>query len=223
MNTILQNINNALHVEIVVEEKDLLVASALYTYVLTLHKKVSLVCEDKEIDLKFSFMPWFDKIKHTDTPSADYTLKLNSSALELYTLLSELNIKINKKMATALYGAILDETEGFVNSRVNGTFFAISSKLIECGADFKECNKFLMHRSTLGELRLKSIMLKDMILINSAKAALFCVDSDDFKSTTTDEKDALKIMLEAFKLPYVDVAILLDRDNEVIKIVIKEI
>jgi len=225
MNEILDEINAAKHIEIVVEKEYLFVGSALYTYILTLHKKVSLVCKEKSIDLKFSFLPWFDKIKRTDTPSAEYSLKLECSSLELYELFRLSNIKINKKIATALYGAVLYETKGFTNSNLNGTILAVCSELIKCGAEYKLATESILKRSSLGFLRLKSIMLQNMILLNDAKAAVFVVSNDDLKATATDMQDAKDIIVEAFNLRYVEIVVLLssDKKNEVIQILNKEI
>ena len=225
MNEILEKIKTAKHIEIVVDSEHLFVASALYTYILTLHKKVSLVCKENSIDLKFSFLAWFDKIKKTDTPSADYSVELQCDVLDLYNSFKLSNIKINKKMATALYGGILYETQGFTNAKVDGTVFAVSGELIKAGAQHILATTFLMKRVSLGALRLKSIMFKNMRLLNNAKAAVFILSESDFKASSTDVKDAQKIMQEAFGLMYVDTVLLLDsdRENEVIKILSKEI
>ena len=223
MNDIFQKIKSAKHIEIVVDKDQLFVASALYSYVLTLHKKVSLVCKAQVIDLKFSFLPWIDKIKKSDTPSADYSVKLTCSALELYESFSRLKININKKMATALYGAVLNETNGFTNTRLNGTIFAVCNELIECKAEYKLATDFVLKYGTLGVLRLKSKMLANMILLNDAKVAVFTLANNDLKATSTLIEDAEYVMLEAFTLAYVDTVVLLDNENEVIKILNKEI
>ncbi len=39
--------------------------SALYSYMLQLHKKVHFVCKTKEIEKKFAFIPWSEKIRST--------------------------------------------------------------------------------------------------------------------------------------------------------------
>lgn len=223
MNEILKEIKSAQHIEIVVDKEYLFIGSALYTYVLTLHKKVSLVCKNSLVDYKYSFLPWFDKIKKTDTPSADYTIRLNCSVLELFELFKKSDIKINKKIATALYGAVLYETQGFTNTSLNGTFFAVSSELISSGANYKLATTALLKSSTLGLLRLKSIMLEKMLLQNSAKAAVFVIEDDDLKSTSTSLLDAEEIVLEAFSLGYVEMVVLLDSEYEIIRIINKEI
>ncbi|EDZ61456.1 putative phosphoesterase [Sulfurimonas gotlandica GD1] len=225
MNNILNGIDNAKYVMIVADAKNLSNASALYTYILRLHKKVSLVCETKNIDNKLSFLPWFEKIKSVKVSSADFIIELDIGSLELYSLFKNNDIKINNKMATALYGGLLQESEGFLNSAVNGTTFAVAKELIECGADYKTSNRFIMKRTTLCAIRLKALMLKNMILQNSAKAAVFCISKDDLKSTGAELEDCDESMQEALMLPHVELAILLDIDNEyeVLKLKVKEI
>ena len=225
MNNFLNEIANVKHVMIVTNEKSLPSASALYTYVLRLNKKVSLVCESKYIDNKFSFLPWYEKIKSVKVSSADFIIELNKSSVEIFNLFKNNNIKINHKMATALYAGFLQESDGFLNNDINGTFFAMITELIESGADYKVCNDFIMKRTTLSALRLKAIMLEKMILQNSAKAALFYICNNDLKSTGANIDDCDEVLEEALNLPYVELSVLLDADNEyeVLKLKIKEI
>ena len=125
MNELFKKINEVKHVQIVVEEEYLYSASALYTYVLRLHKKVSLTCASKELDVKYGCLPWFEKIKTLQTPSAELTINLNHTALELCDAFSERNVELNPKMATALYAGLLNETKGFSNAKVNVWFLLL--------------------------------------------------------------------------------------------------
>lgn len=224
MNGILEKISNAKHVAIVVDKESLFVASALYTYVLTLHKKVSLVCKDKELSYKFLFLPWFDKIKSTDTPAADLSIELNISGVDLFYLFKNFNIQINKKMAIALYGAIINETNGFEKNISDGTIFAVSSELINLGAEHKLAFNHIRNHSSLSRLRLHSLMFAKMVLENDAKVALFFINEKDLQSSGADIEVAKELILDAFKLPFVEALVLLDsmQDNEVIKIINKE-
>ncbi len=223
MNNILDGIDNAKYVMIVADAKNLPSASALYTHILRLHKKVSLVCESKYINHKISFLPWFEKIKSVKTTSADLVIELDCSSVELFNLFKNNDIKINKKIATALYGGLLQESNGFLNPEVNGTFFAIAEELIKCEADYKTCNNFIMQRTTLCALRLKARMLECMTLHNSAKAAVFCICDDDLKSTGATIYDCDEVLREALMLPYVELSILLNSDKEYEVLKIKEI
>ncbi len=225
MREILQNLDDVKHVMIVTNTNNLSGASALYTHILRLHKKVSLVCETQNLNQNLSFLPWFDKIKGQKVASADFIIEFNQSCVELYDFLKKSGIKINPKMATALYGGLLQETDGFSNSSVNGMIFAVAEELIECGCEYKICNDFILKRTTLAALRLKAVMLKNMILQNSAKVAVFCICDDDIKSTGATLQDCDEILREALKLPLVEVALLLnvDEEYEVLKLIYKEI
>jgi len=224
MNKILNKIEDAKHIEIVVESEKLFVGSALYTYILTLHKKVSLVCKSNDIEYKYSFLPWFDKIKRSDTPSADLSIKLEVSGEKLYDYFKQNSITINKKMATALYGALLDESEGFRNNKLGTLFFDTISSLIKYNADYKICQKFIVEFNSLALLRLKAIMLQEMKIENDAKSAIFFLSDEKLKRTGANLKDAQQIIKESFFLPYIERAILLnnDKENEVIMILNKE-
>jgi len=224
MNKILNKIEDAKHIEIVVESEKLFVGSALYTYILTLHKKVSLVCKSNDIEYKYSFLPWFDKIKRSDTPSADLSIKLEMSGEKLYDYFKQNSITINKKMATALYGALLDESEGFRNNKLGTLFFDTISSLIKYNADYKICQKFIVEFNSLALLRLKAIMLQEMKIENDAKSAIFFLSDEKLKRTGANLKDAQQVIKESFFLPYIERAILLnnDKENEVIMILNKE-
>jgi bifunctional oligoribonuclease and PAP phosphatase NrnA len=128
-------------------------------------------------------------------------------------------------MAIALYGAIVNDTDGFKNKSVNGMIFAASSELLNLGADHSLVVEHIVNYSSLARLRLKSIMLQNMILLNSSKASFFELQEQDLSSTGATIEDAKELMKEAFSLPYVEVSILLDssQENEIIKIIDKDI
>jgi hypothetical protein len=67
-------------------------------------------------------------------------------------------------------------------------------------------------------------MLKNMLLQNSAKVALFTLSEDELHATGAKQEDAYQIMQEAFRLEYVEMVVLLDSDHEfeVIKVKYKE-
>jgi phosphoesterase RecJ-like protein len=223
MNEIFRNIEDAKHIELITKPEFLAVSSALYTHILRLHKKVSLVCTSSNIDKKYAFLPWFEKIKRSDTPSADVRIACNFSVKSLYEAFVTENIKPNQKMATALYAALIDETQGFTQG-VDGTIFAMAQVLIECGAEHKLCVRFMRTNASLAFLRLKALMLKKLLLQNDAKAALFCVSESEINATGANLENAYIIMQEAFALQYVEMAILLqsDAEYEIKKVIYKE-
>ena len=48
--------------------------SALYTYLLQLHKKVHFVCETRTVSKRYNVIPWVEKIKHTLPSSTDLVI-----------------------------------------------------------------------------------------------------------------------------------------------------
>ncbi len=219
----LEAIENAKHIVILTSSDSFADASALYTHILRLHKKVSIVCESQTVDNGLSFLPWFDKLRDIVPSSADLVIELDLETESLYNLFKLNDISINNKMATALYTGLLKRFDGFLSSDVNGTIFADVSELIKHGADYKLCNKSIMNRVSLSTLRLKAIMLKNMILTDALKTAQFVIYDDDLKSSGADISEAYEIIKEALSLPYVERTILKNSDNEVLKLINKEI
>ena len=219
----LEAIDKAKHIVILTSSNSFADASALYTHILRLHKKVSIVSESQTVDNGLSFLPWFDKLRDIIPSSADLAIDLDLETESLYNLFKLNDITINTKMATALYAGLLQRFDGFISSDVNGTIFADVSELIQQGADYKLCNKFIMNRVSLSTLRLKAIMLSSMILIDASKTAQFVISDDDLKSSGADISEAYEIIQEALSLPYVEKAILKNSDNEVLKLINKEI
>ncbi len=256
MSEIIQRISEANHVVVIAhmnpDADSLGSASAMYTYLLTLHKKVSFFCVSKNINKKLLFLPWTEKIRDSFPASADLAIALDcgnktrlgvelecdlinidhhysndrfgeyclidssciSTTQVLYNLFNENKIKINKKMATSLYAGLLDDSNGFMSDDVDGTTFALTKELIDAGADYKLCNKFIMKYLSLGAFRLKAIMHKNMILAHDAKVATFCVTNDDMKTSGAVGEDCEYVLEESLYLPSVEVALLLKQNSD---------
>ena len=256
MKDIIKRIDSAKHIVVMAhvnpDADSLGSASAMYTYLLTLHKKVSFFCVSKNINPKLSFLPWFEKVRTSFPASCDLAIALDcgsesrlginlecdlinidhhvsnskygqfnlvdttciSTSQILCNFFVENEIPINKKMATALYAGLLDDSNGFMSDDVNGTVFATSNMLRDSGAEYKLCNKYIMKYQSLGSLRLKSIMLANMGLFNNAKIALFLVSNEDMKKTGAIGEDCEGALEESLYLPTVEVAILLKENKD---------
>ena len=227
MNNIINMIKDARHIVVVADYPNidsLASASAFYTYLLQEHKKVSFFCEDKIEDTQLEFMPWIEKIRNSFSKSVDLLIIFNSflednlytglrydfvDSKSVFNFFKENDIKINKKMATALYAGILYNSEGFIGDKVDGTIFAIAKELIDSGADYRVCNDFIMRYISLATFRLKAIMYKNMELFSDAKVAFICVTQDDIKSSGASLRDCDIVLKEALYLKSVEVSIVL--------------
>jgi len=132
----------------------------------------------------------------------------------LYDFFKANAVKINKKMATAIYAGLLDDSDAFLSDKVDGTTFATIQELIKEGADFQLCNKNIIKSTSLASLRLKALMLKNMELECSARVAVFCVSGEDMKSTGAVYKDCEGALEESLYLPHVEVAVLLKQNSD---------
>lgn len=187
-------------------------ASALYSYILTKHKKVSLVCVTP-LAKKFSFLPWFEKIREKVSASADYIVSVDSDVLSLYTSFENNNVKINKKMATALYGALLLRYDFFTSSECDGMVFATASQLIELNAAHRECVEYLQYSHSLAYFRLQSILYKNMLLCENAKVALLPISEKELQESGASMEDAYMIMNDVMKLAHVQEVRLIQKDE----------
>lgn len=256
MNEILKKIDSATHVVLIShvnpDADSIGSASAMYTYLLQMHKKVSWYCKTKKINNKLSFMPWFEKIRDSFPISADLAISLDCADIKrlgielecdlinidhhesnndfatlnlvdknaisttqvIYNMFKENSIKINKKMATALYAGLLDDSNVFMDKEVDGTIFAIIGELIECGAEFQTCNKNIVKSMSLAALRLKGIMFTNMTLACDARVAIFIVSDEDMKQAGADTTDCESALEESLYLPQVEIAMLLKQNSD---------
>lgn len=256
MNEILNRIEQAKHIVVIShvnpDADSLGSASALYTHILRLHKKVSWFCATQNIDQKFSFLPWSENIKNIFPSSADLAISLDCGSRDrvkadfvcdlinidhhgsntkfgtynlvdakcisttevLYNLFADNGISLNPKMATAIYAGLLDDSSGFLDESVDGTIFALAKELIDVGADYKLCNKYIMKYQTLGAFRLKAIMHKEMKLFCDARVAIFCVSHEDMESSGAVASDCESTIEEALWLPTVEVSLLLRQNRD---------
>ncbi|OHE07064.1 MAG: hypothetical protein A2513_09365 [Sulfurimonas sp. RIFOXYD12_FULL_33_39] len=256
MSEILNKIDKAKHIVVIShinpDADSIGGASAMYSFLLQNHKKVSWFCKTQYIEKKLSFIPWFEKIKTSFPSSADLAISLDcadkkrlgieiecelinidhhesndnygdvnliqtnfiSTTQVVYEFFKANSVKINKKMATALYAGLLEDSDMFLSQNVDGTTFALAKELIENGADFQLCNKNIAKSISLAALRLKAIMLKNIFLECDARVAIFCVSDEDMKSSGALENDCKAALEEALYLPYVEVSLLLKQNSD---------
>jgi len=127
-------------------------------------------------------------------------------------------------MATALYAGLLLETNGFKNTNVDGMIFAIAKQLVDAKAEHKVCTKYILNTKSLAYLRLKSLMLKNMLLTNNATEVTMTISDDDLKASGAKIDDAYEILYDGLTLLHVEEAFLVKEENkEILKTIKKEI
>lgn len=213
----LKKIDNAKHIVIVLPDHagvdTVASASALYSYILTLHKKVSFFSEQGSLGKNLDFLPWMDKLKSSYPSSSDIEIKLESSE-EVFTFFEKNNIKLNSKMATSLYAALIAKSEGFTKNIV-AKDFTFAETLLRSGADIESCSKNILNYNSLATLRLKAILLDKMVLKDQASTAFFELEDIDLKNSGADMSDVKSILKDALSLPTVN-SVIVQYKNEII-------
>jgi len=214
-----EKFENALHVTLLVDEKSFAKGSALYTFLLTQHKKVSLVSKEKKLSLKFSFLPWYDKVRTKIPSSSDFIYDVSLSVEVLYSFFQENNYKINKKMAEALYSALLCEFDFFRSSKVDGTVFALASELIALGAEHTKAREYLFFSKSLSSFRIASILAQNMQLKENATCAEVTITTQELEMCGATLQECVDWMYECLHVVHVTQVSLLKKDenNKIIK------
>ena len=225
-------------------------ASAMYTHLMRLEKKVTLYCVTERINPRLAFLPWFDKIRHQFPAKADLAISFDcgdakrlgvevlcelinvdhhksnegygsinvvdttaiSTTQVLFDLFNESKIKINPKMATALYAGLLDDSHGFLAPKTDVRSFKMAASLTEAKADISVCAQALFHQNSLAALRLKGLMLEKMYLLFDARVVVHLVTKEMMAESGGREVDCEAALEESMGLPHVELALML-REN----------
>ncbi|UFS61932.1 DHH family phosphoesterase [Sulfurimonas sp. HSL-3221] len=128
-------------------------------------------------------------------------------------------IKINAKMATALYAGITEDTLGFMSRRTDAAVFEMAAELARAGAEVVSVNHALFLRRPLSALRLKALMLSSLALRSDARIALLQVTRAMMEQSGADDTVCDDVLQEVLGLPTVCVAVMLcEREAGVLKV-----
>ncbi len=230
-------------------------ASAMYTYLMRLEKKVTLFCVTERVNHRLSFLPWFDKMRHQFPAKADLAISFDCGAYKrlgvevtvplinidhhksnerygtinvidttaisttqvLFEIFMENEIKINPKMATALYAGLLDDSHGFLAPKTDARSFKMAARLSELKAETSHCATALFHENSLAALRLKGVMFEKMSLLFDARVVVHLVTRRMMDHCGAREVDCEAALEESMGLPQVELALMLreNRDGKI--------
>jgi hypothetical protein len=205
------------HIVLLCNEDSFAVASTLYSYFLSRHKKVSIV---GDVTKRFAFLPWYDALRQKQPASAD--LCIDTSTIEVHKLFlffKEREIRINKKMATALYCGYFLHYKHFTSAACDGMVFAALSEIVSLGAAYEMVQKALLYTEPLKLFRLRAYLYANLQLTqNATKALVYCSDEILEKSGASLD-DVCAILDEFLTLAHVEEVCLLksDENNKIIK------
>ena len=132
-----------------------------------------------------------------------------STTMVLYQWFEHEGLRINSKMATALYAGLADDTVAFMSRRTEASVFETAASLARAGADIHAVNLALFVRKPLSALRLKGLIFETMQLRLNGRAVVLKVSRQMLKRSGAQPEDCESALHEAMGLPTVSVALLL--------------
>lgn len=113
----------------------------------------------------------FGKVNYID-PSAAATGEIICALYEYFRM------PFTKEAASALYGAILTDTGGFMFSNTTEKTHMFAAKLIKAGADYYNLNKKLIQEKDYKRHRLSAYMIDNMKFLCGGEFALCVLDNE---------------------------------------------
>ena len=132
-----------------------------------------------------------------------------STSQVLYDFFKSNEIRLNAKMATALYAGLVDDSLCFTTDKTDQRTFLMAADLVESGADNALCSKMLFKQRSLSSLRMKAKMLSEAQLHCSGKLVSTLVERSFFEETGAYEVDCEEALHESLELVNVEVALML--------------
>ncbi|MFC2074384.1 bifunctional oligoribonuclease/PAP phosphatase NrnA [Campylobacterota bacterium] len=132
-----------------------------------------------------------------------------STSQVLYDFFKSNEIKLNAKMATALYAGLADDSQNFTTDKTDERTFLMAADLIKSGADNALCTKMLFKERSLASMRMKAKMLSAARLYCSGRVVSTLVERSFFEETGAYEVDCEEALHETLELANVEVALML--------------
>ncbi len=127
----------------------------------------------------------------------------------VYDFFKEQGIRINAKMATALYAGLLDDSHCFLHVKTDAASFEMAADLLRCGAESKSISTALFQTCSLASLRLEGVLYGQLRLRHGGRVALLHVNLQMLLATGAVPQEAERALQRAQTLATVNITVLL--------------
>jgi phosphoesterase RecJ-like protein len=127
----------------------------------------------------------------------------------LYDFFKSVNVKLNAKMATALYAGLLDDSQNFLHQKTEAKHFNMAADLLNCNANTKGIIHSLYKNNSLASLRLKGLMFQELKLRCNGQVAVLHVNLEMLRRSGALPQETEVALEESLTLSTVSVALLL--------------
>lgn len=109
----------------------------------------------------------------------------------IYALILELGVEIDKVIADNLYTGIVTDTGCFKYQNTTANTHIIASKLIECGADYYEINRIMFDTKSFARLKVEQQAVDNIEMHFDNRCALMTITAEMQSMVTPDELEGV--------------------------------
>ncbi len=131
----------------------------------------------------------------------------------IYKLIKEMDVPINRAIATSIYTGILADTGSFRFSNTNKAAFAISREMVELGVDPYDIAQHVYGTYSLNRIKLLNLALDSIEISKNGKLSIMTLTKDMFDKTHTQPEDVDGFINYARRIEDVKVAALIQENR----------
>ncbi len=133
----------------------------------------------------------------------------SSSAEVVYRLIGRLGVRIDSRMATAIYTGILTDTGSFRFANTNSRAFSICAEMVDRGVNPYTVAQHVFGTYSLGRIKLLNMALDSIELSRNGKLSMMTLTREMFQQTGTLPEDVDGIINYAKRIRDVKVAVMI--------------
>lgn len=150
------------------------------------------IAHKKKFLINIDHHPKNDLHKLANLNLVDYSA--SSSSEIIYNLLLQMNLEIDKEIATALFTGLYTDTGGFKHSNTQPKTLKIAGDLLKCGARIKLVTKNVSLNKSIAAMRLWGIALSRLKRNEILKIAVSVLTQKDIAECQASEEDVAGVI-----------------------------
>jgi len=131
----------------------------------------------------------------------------------VYRLIRQMDVSINKDIATSIYTGILTDTGSFRFSNTNKAAFAICEEMVALGVNPYKIAQHVYGTYSLGRLKLLNLALDSIEISYNGKLSIMTLTQDMFNKTHTQPEDVDGLINYAKSIEDVKIAALIQEHH----------
>jgi len=131
----------------------------------------------------------------------------------VYRLIKQMDVAINKDIATSIYTGILTDTGSFRFSNTNKAAFAICEEMVALGVDPYKIAQHVYGTYSLGRLKLLNLALDSIEISYNGKLSIMTLTQDMFNETQTQPEDVDGLINYAKSIEDIKIAALIQEHH----------